>query len=1012
MKISICVFFCLFLALNHSLAEYFGRNKVQYDNFDFKVLNTQSFDIHFYTSEQAAVKEAAILLERWYNRFKLIFQRPLPDNQPILLYTNHADFQQTNAINELLTQETGGVTEGFMNRIVLPLTGVYSENNHVLGHELVHAFQYDIMKSSNTGITGNNQIPLWFIEGMSEYLTIGTFAPLTSMWMRDAVLFDDVPSIEMVGKNPSYFPYRYGHAIWAFIAGNFGDDLINPLFESVLQNGWYQGFKLTLGIPLDSLSINWKSAVVQHFKDMVQKRKKPAETGNQIIDNSSINLAPVLSPDGKLIAYFSSKDLFSIDLFIADVASGKIKNKLVNTQTDEHFEALRFTNSSAAWSPDAEKIALPVFKTGDNAITIYNVKKGKVEQTLQFKELGDISSVAWSPDGKKLLLSATENAICDLFIYHFPSKTLQKLTNDTYAELQPSWAPDGNSILFTTDKADNIGPDSLSYIPPRIALFNLTDSSINYLSIAKWAKHIDPHFSPDGQYIYFISDPDGFSNIYCYSLQSFKFFKITDIATGVTGLTELAPALSVASKNGKLAFSVFERSSYRINTLEPHPPKEEYIVSSKDDYFRNIKLPPVSGKTPIVDAYLENPVEGLVSDSSFSVLNYNPRLRLLYVGNLVVGAAANPLGVGFAGGVSFLFTDLLGDHILGLSAQINGGIRDFGAEAFYLNQKKRPNWGFVLSRIPYMATVAKVRNDTTMINGEIMDAQKVTLTDQRMYDNQIYSILQFPFSSSRRMEFTAGFGRISYDYRSEEISVINNRIVRRQDLVTEEPVALNMFLSSLAYVGDFSYFGFTGPVTGRRFRLEYQQTTGSLLFGTVLADYRQYFLFNPLTLAFRFLHYGRYLRDSQDYRLSELFVGNEAWIRGYSYYSYDLAKCSEEGDEENCPEFNRLLGSRIGVINIELRLPLLGTQQFGLLNFPYLPTDLVAFLDGGVAWSKNSHPIPELNAKTKERVPVFSVGAATRFNLFGLLVLQIYAAYPFQRNDLNWSWGFFLAPGW
>ena len=231
------------------------------------------------------------------------------------------------------------------------------------------------------------------------------------------------------------------------------------------------------------------------------------------------------------------------------------------------------------------------------------------------------------------------------------------------------------------------------------------------------------------------------------------------------------------------------------------------------------------------------------------MLNYNPRLRLLYVGNLVVGAAADPLGVGFAGGVSFLFTELLGDHILGLGAQINGGIRDFGAEAFYLNQKKRPNWGFVLSRIPYMATTAQVRNDTTTIDGEIRDVQKITLTDQRMYDNQIYSILQFPFSSSRRMEFTAGFGRISYDYRAEEISVINNRIIGRQDLVDDdEPASLNMFQSSLAYVGDFSYFGFTGPVTGRRFRLEYQQTTGSLLFGTVLADYRQYFLLILLLL--------------------------------------------------------------------------------------------------------------------------------------------------------------------
>ncbi|HEX3019512.1 MAG TPA: hypothetical protein VHP36_04390 [Chitinispirillaceae bacterium] len=1012
MKSSIIIFFSLILSLNSFSADYFGRNKVQYDNFDFKILKTPSFNIHFYPSEKAAAKDAATMLERWYNRYKLIFQRPLPDKQPVILYENHAHFEQTNVIGEQLTQEIGGVTEGFMNRIVIPLTGIYSENNHVLGHELVHAFHYDIMRSSNAGITGGEQVPLWFIEGMSEYLSIGTYAPLTSMWMRDAVLFENVPSIEILGKNPTYFPYRYGHALWAFIAGNYGDEIINPFFESVLQNGWYQGFGFTLGKAVDSISADWLSTINKYYKDAVIKKKKPSETGTRIIDNASINLSPALSPDGKYIAYFSSKDLFSIDLFIADANSGKVINKLVSTQTDQHFEALRFVNSSGRWSPDGQKIALPVFKNGDNAIAIFNVKKGRIEKTIQFKELGDLLQIDWSPDSKSFLIAATQEAFCDLFIYDIINENLQRLTNDHYAELMPSWAPDGRSFLYITDKPEQTGPDSHYNAAPRIALFNLNDNTIKTIYVAQWAKHINPQFSPDGKFVYFISDPDGYSNIYCYSLQSSSFFKVTDIATGICGLTELAPALSVASQNGKLAFSVFEKSNYRINILQPPTLTQEYIPSSQDVYYKNIKLPPSVHKNPIVDTYLEHPAEGMISDSSFTVLKYNPKLRLLYVGNLFVGAAADPIGIGFAGGVSFLFTDLLGNHVLGLGAQINGGFRDFGGEAFYLNQKQRPNWGFVMSRIPYMATTAEVRNDTATVNGEVREVQKVVLTDQRMYDNEIYSILQFPFSINRRLEFTAGFGRISYDYQSEEVSVIGNSIIDRHNLVEDEPNSLNMFQASLGYVGDFSFFGFTGPVSGRRYRLEYQQSLGSLQFGTILADYRQYFLFNPLTLAFRFLHYGRYLRDSQDERLSEFFVGNETWIRGYNYYSFNLAECSEEGDEESCPEFNRLLGSRIGVINIEARLPILGTQQFGIFNFPYLPTDLVAFLDGGVAWTKNSRPVPELNAKTKRRVPVFSAGAATRFNLFGILVLQIYAAYPFQRNDTGWSWGFFLAPGW
>jgi hypothetical protein len=131
--------------------EYFGRNKVQYDDFDFKVLKPNQFRIYFYPSEESATKEAGRMLERWHNRFKMIFDRTLPKRQPVLIYANHADFQQTNAISGLIPEGTGGVTEGLMNRIILPLTGIGSENDHVLGHELAHAFHYNIIKESPAG---------------------------------------------------------------------------------------------------------------------------------------------------------------------------------------------------------------------------------------------------------------------------------------------------------------------------------------------------------------------------------------------------------------------------------------------------------------------------------------------------------------------------------------------------------------------------------------------------------------------------------------------------------------------------------------------------------------------------------------------------------------------------------------------------------------------------------------------------------------------------------------------
>ena len=125
-------------------AQYFGRNKVQYSTFDFKVIQTEHFDVYYYERERVAAMDAARMAERSYAKLSKVLNHEFRERKPIILYANDADFHQTNAISGQIGEGTGGVTEGLKQRVVMPMTGSYKETDHVLGHELVHSFQYDI----------------------------------------------------------------------------------------------------------------------------------------------------------------------------------------------------------------------------------------------------------------------------------------------------------------------------------------------------------------------------------------------------------------------------------------------------------------------------------------------------------------------------------------------------------------------------------------------------------------------------------------------------------------------------------------------------------------------------------------------------------------------------------------------------------------------------------------------------------------------------------------------------
>jgi dipeptidyl aminopeptidase/acylaminoacyl peptidase len=1031
----------LVISFSAGAQDYFGRNKVQYENFDWKILKSEHFDNFFYPSESTMVRDAGRMAERWYARHSDTFRHAF-DRKSLVFYADQPDFQQTNVIGEQLDENTGGVTESNRTRVIMPFTGIYSDEQHVLGHELVHVFQYNIAEGTpGGGLMRLDALPLWLIEGMAEYFSLGRDDPLTAMWMRDAVQRDKFPTIKQLTTDPRFFPYRYGQALWAYVGGRWGDRAIVDVYRTALRLGWDNALVRVLGENQDSLSKDWAAANKAMYLPQLAGRQHPDSIGRNLtgkIKNGEPNVSPVISPDGKLFAFYSYRNLFTIDLFLGDASTGKIIKQLAGPNSDPHFDNISFVNSVGDFSPKSDKFAFVVYAEGDNEIAILDTRSTKIERRIKLPGIGAVSHISWSPDGTTLAFSGMAGGISDLYLMNLNAGTIKQLTNDKYADIQPSWSPDGKSIAFATDRGPETDFNTLKYSPLQLATYDIASGRISVFSPFAHAKHMNPQWSPNGQELFFVSEQDGVPDVYRLNIASGAVFRVTHVSTGISGIAAFSPTLSVARETGRMIFSTFYNQGNEIRSLEAvetvGTPVQAAAVAA------GAQLPPPNVQHSIVSQYLADATSGLPSGNEFTVEPYHSSFSLDAIGQPQIGVAAGgPFGTGVAGGVSMIFGDQLSDRQIFAAIQANGTVKDIGGALQYYNLKHRWNWGAGLQHVPYLT--GGVYLDTASTGGP--GGYSVNQLLQRIYIDQAMAFTQYPFSSTRRFEMSANLTHYGFD-----TELFRTIFDAASDVVDQQRTTLaNQYKPvwfaepSVAIVGDNSFAAFTSPVQGERFRLQYTYTAGSVNYQTATADYRRYFFMRPFSFAVRGLALGRYGKGGEDVNTTwPIYLGEETLIRGYGYGSFTSDECTSTSSTTNsssgCPAFERLFGSKVVVANAEFRIPLFGTEGFGLVNFPFLPTEVSPFFDAGVSYTNEQGPnlrfarsaddipancnnaVSGAEAQLQsfypctDRIPVFSTGVSFRFNLMGYAILEAYAAHPFQRPKKNWVWGFQLAPGW
>jgi hypothetical protein len=557
-----------------------------------------------------------------------------------------------------------------------------------------------------------------------------------------------------------------------------------------------------------------------------------------------------------------------------------------------------------------------------------------------------------------------------------------------------------------------------------VGTVDLATGAIRMLPLFRGTKNIDPKFAPDSASLYFISNAEGVPDVYRYYFSDSHIARITHVQTGVSGITEMSPALTVSPGTGEIAFSIFEDDNYNIYKISPST-GVTVTTALPPEASRAAQLPPLRGTGSTITAYLEQPAAGLLPENTrFQTAPVSNALHLAYLGPPTIGVGVSSFGTGVGGSVSAYFSDILGENNVGLSFQGGGtsGVGTFGdqlaGEVFYLNQAHRWNWGVDFTHLPFVSALTGV--GTAVVNGQQVDVIQQE-RDISRYDD-ISGVIQYPFSTTRRVEFSTGFQRQSLKSELETVIIDRNgRVVGDRTEKLGGSFALNLARASSAFVGDSAIFGFLSPIMGARYRYEVDALTGNLHFNTALADYRKYFFLRPVTVAVRGIHYGRYGHDAGTFALFKsgqsviqpLYIGDQSLVHGYDFGSISPRECQPTATDPNaCPVFDRLLGSRIAVANVELRVPLFGTREFGLAT-GFLPTELFFFSDAGVAWWSDAKAKFRLttNNKTTERVPSLSVGGGFR-TLLSYIPLELYWAKPFQRPDHGWVFGFNIIPGW
>ena len=525
-------------AFGQQALETFGKNRIQFKQFEWKYLSSENFDVYYYDERKRVAQESLQYLESEFDRITDLIGFYPYQKTKVFLYNSITDLQQSNIGLNNEEFSSGGETEFIKPYVEIAHPGTLIEfkeelilktadlmvNEMMFGGSLKDMFQSSVLLN----------LPEWFIEGVSLYVAKGWDGEMDD-FARQLVRSKKVNrATHLTGKEAALV----GQSIWNYIVEKYGKSSLSNIlnYSRVIRNE-RKSVVITLGISFSQLMNDWKQFYLTS-EQRVSKDYVFAPDSNRFSPRHgkhAVYTTMKVSPDGKYFAY-AENDRGSFTVKVKSLENGR-EITILNGGLKVINQTVDYRNPLLNWADDHTLGVIGEDK-GAFIFWLYDLNtRSKLPRDLD--KFNNIRSFDFSPNGRLVVLSAEQDGQNDLFLLSSRRDRVRRLTNDIFDDLDPSFIPNTNSIVFSSNRTtDTVNTKKNNFKDIRTNDYNLfvynLDSTSNLVN--RLTNSVGKDYYPiaaSENLFYYLSDQRGITNLFRFNTDTKIYTQITNFASGI-----------------------------------------------------------------------------------------------------------------------------------------------------------------------------------------------------------------------------------------------------------------------------------------------------------------------------------------------------------------------------------------------------------------------------------------------------------------------------------------------